>query len=179
MQIKFCLIPDESCYLNMKWSHRFSMMRNIHKKDKHLVEVHDFCFRIPRMSTINHLVGDSMIRARDQRVCSPVVSGSSSKVANIDGHWRLTWSLTSGSVRISRGASKLARTPHINKRKNIKQSKTCHINTQEQGFEGWTFEQGRKAWAMVFEERLIESSCFTWNSWWILEVKSWFLMPWL
>jgi len=62
------------------------MMRNIHKKDKHLVEVHDFCFRIPRMSTINHLVADSMIRAWDQRVCFPVVSSSSSKVTNIDGH---------------------------------------------------------------------------------------------
>jgi hypothetical protein len=47
-----------------------------------------------------------------------VVSGLSPVVANIDGHWRLTWLLTSGPVEISRGMRKLARTPHVNK-KNV------------------------------------------------------------
>jgi hypothetical protein len=38
-----------------------------------------------------------------------------------DGHWRLTWSLTSGPVRgISRGACKLAWTPILNKKKKNK-----------------------------------------------------------
>jgi hypothetical protein len=59
-----------------------------------------------------------MVRAWDQGVCSPVVLGSSPVVVNIDGHWRLTWSLTSGPVMISRGARKLARTPHINNNNN-------------------------------------------------------------
>ena len=47
-----------------------------------------------------------------------MVLGSSHVVVNIDGHWRLTWSLTSGPVKISRGARKLARTPHVNNNNN-------------------------------------------------------------
>ena len=38
-----------------------------------------------------------------------MISDSSPEVANIDGHWRLAWSLISGSVRISRGTCKLTR----------------------------------------------------------------------
>jgi hypothetical protein len=38
-------------------------------------------------------------------------------VANIDGHWRLIWSLTSGPVEISRGAHKLTLTPHVKRKK--------------------------------------------------------------
>jgi hypothetical protein len=46
----------------------------------------------------------------------PVISGSNPEIANIDGHWRLTWSLTSGSVGISRGTRKLAQTHHVNQK---------------------------------------------------------------
>jgi hypothetical protein len=51
-----------------------------------------------------------------------IISGSSPEVANIDGHWRLTWSLTSGSVGISRGARKLAQTHHVNQKTKKKSS---------------------------------------------------------
>jgi len=40
-----------------------------------------------------------------------LVSGSSLVIANIDDHWRLTWSFTSEPVEISRGARKLTQTP--------------------------------------------------------------------
>ena len=43
-----------------------------------------------------------------------VISDLSHVVANIDGHWRITWSLISGPVGISRGAHKLTGHPHIN-----------------------------------------------------------------
>jgi len=65
----------------------------------------------------NHLVVGLVVRAWDWDICSPVVSGSSLEIANIDDHLRLTWSLTSGSMRISWSARKLTRTLYVNKKK--------------------------------------------------------------
>jgi hypothetical protein len=45
-----------------------------------------------------------------------MILGSSLVVANIDGHWSLTWSLTSGLVGISRGTRKLTQTLHVNQK---------------------------------------------------------------
>jgi hypothetical protein len=53
-----------------------------------------------------------------------VISGLSHVVANIDGHWRITWSLISEPVGISRDARKLTGHPHINNDNNKK--KNCN-----------------------------------------------------
>lgn len=50
-----------------------------------------------------------------------VVSGSSHVIVNINGHWRFTWSLFLGPVRISRYTHKLTRTFYVNnKNKKLK-----------------------------------------------------------
>ena len=46
-----------------------------------------------------------------------VVLDLSPYTTNIDSYWRLTWSLISGLMGISRGACKLVRTPHVNNNK--------------------------------------------------------------
>jgi hypothetical protein len=43
-----------------------------------------------------------------------MISSSSPEIANINGHWSLTWSLTSGLIGISRDMHMLAETPHMN-----------------------------------------------------------------
>ena len=50
------------------------------------------------LSLFNHLGGGSMVRTWDQEVCS--LCGLRFKPCgySYDGHWRLTWSLTSGPV---------------------------------------------------------------------------------
>jgi hypothetical protein len=55
----------------------------------------------------NNIVDSSIIKTWNQGVCSLLISGSSHIVANIDGHWRFTWSLISEPVGISRGVRKL------------------------------------------------------------------------
>jgi hypothetical protein len=44
-----------------------------------------------------------------------IVLGSSHIITNIDGYWRLTWSLTSESIRMDRDAHKLILTSCLNK----------------------------------------------------------------
>jgi len=51
---------------------------------------------------MNHLVNDLVVRVWNQEVYSLVISSSSFEVANIDGHWRLTWLLTLRPIKISR-----------------------------------------------------------------------------
>jgi len=46
----------------------------------------------------NHLGGGTVIRAWDQEVCSFCGLRFESCGCSYDGHWRLTWSLTSGPV---------------------------------------------------------------------------------
>jgi len=46
----------------------------------------------------NHLDGDPMIRVWDQEVCSFCGLRFEPCGCSYDGHWRLTWSLTSGLV---------------------------------------------------------------------------------
>jgi len=44
-----------------------------------------------------------------------IVLGSSHIITNIDGYWRLTWPLTSESIRTDRDAHKLILTSYLNK----------------------------------------------------------------
>ena len=46
----------------------------------------------------NHLGGDPVVRAWDQEVCSLCGLRFEPCGCSYDGHWRLTWSLTSGPV---------------------------------------------------------------------------------
>ena len=46
----------------------------------------------------NHLGGGLVVRAWDQEVCSLCGLRFEPCGCSYDGHWRLTWSLTSGSV---------------------------------------------------------------------------------
>ena len=46
----------------------------------------------------NHLGGDSVIKAWDQEVCFICGLRFEPCGCSYDGHWRLTWSLTSGPV---------------------------------------------------------------------------------
>jgi hypothetical protein len=46
----------------------------------------------------NYLVGGPVVRAWDQEVCSLCGLRFESYGCLYDGHWRLTWSLTSGPV---------------------------------------------------------------------------------
>jgi len=46
----------------------------------------------------NHLVGGTVIKAWDQEVCSLCGLRFEPCGCSYDGHWRLTWSLTSGPV---------------------------------------------------------------------------------
>jgi hypothetical protein len=47
---------------------------------------------------INHLDGGPVVRAWDQEVCSLCGLRFEPCGCSYDGHWRLTWSLTSGPV---------------------------------------------------------------------------------
>ena len=46
----------------------------------------------------NHLGGDPVVRVWDQEVCSFCGLKFEPFGCSYDGHWRLTWSLTSGPV---------------------------------------------------------------------------------
>jgi hypothetical protein len=48
----------------------------------------------------NHLGGGPVVRAWDQEVCSLCGLKFEPCGCSYDGHWRLTWSLTSGPVRL-------------------------------------------------------------------------------
>jgi hypothetical protein len=55
-------------------------------------------YYLNKNSNCNHLGGGSVVRAWDQEVCS--LCGLRFKLCgcSYDGHWKLTWSLTSGPV---------------------------------------------------------------------------------
>ena len=57
---------------------------------------------IPHFSKIclvcNHLGGEPVVRVWDQEVCSLCGLRFEPCGCSYDGHWRLTWSLTSGPV---------------------------------------------------------------------------------
>jgi hypothetical protein len=48
--------------------------------------------------TINYLDGGSVVKACDQEVCFLCDLGFEPCGCSYDGHWRFTWSLTSGPV---------------------------------------------------------------------------------
>jgi hypothetical protein len=48
----------------------------------------------------NHLGGDPMIRVWDQEICSLCDLRFGPCGCSYDGHWRLTWSLISGPIRL-------------------------------------------------------------------------------
>ena len=50
--------------------------------------------------TINHLGGGPVVKAWDQEVCSLCGLRFEPCGCSYDGHWRLTWSLTSGPVEL-------------------------------------------------------------------------------
>ena len=52
------------------------------------------------LKQINHLGGGPMVRTWDQEVCSLCGLRFEPCGRSYDGHWRLTWSLTSGPVRL-------------------------------------------------------------------------------
>ena len=52
------------------------------------------------MAKSNHLGGGLVIKAWDQEVCSLYDLKFESCGYSYDGHWRLTWSLTSGPVEL-------------------------------------------------------------------------------
>jgi hypothetical protein len=45
-----------------------------------------------------------------------MILSSNHVIVNINNHWRLTWSLTSKPVEISRGMRKLVQTPQYKKK---------------------------------------------------------------
>jgi len=51
-----------------------------------------------KKNTPNHLDGDSVVRVWDKEVCSLCGLRFEPCGCSYDGHWRLTWSLTSGPV---------------------------------------------------------------------------------
>jgi hypothetical protein len=48
----------------------------------------------------NHLGGGPVVKTWDQKVCSPCGLKFEPCGCSYDGRWRLTWSLTSGPVRL-------------------------------------------------------------------------------
>ena len=59
---------------------------------------HDYSLYSIKNSLLNHLGGDPVVRAWDQEVCSLYGFRFEPCGCSYDGHWRLTWSLTSGPV---------------------------------------------------------------------------------
>ena len=55
---------------------------------------------VTKTQFINYLGADSVVRAWDQEVCSLCGLRFKSCGCSYDGHWRFTWSLTLGSVRL-------------------------------------------------------------------------------
>jgi len=59
---------------------------------------HRWLLVMPRNQESNHLGGGPEVRAWDQEVCSLCGLRFEPCGCSYDGHWRLTWSLTSGLV---------------------------------------------------------------------------------
>jgi len=53
-----------------------------------------------KRNNVNHLGGGPVVRVWDQEVCSLCGLKFEPCGCSYDGHWRLTWSLTSGPVRL-------------------------------------------------------------------------------
>ena len=70
--------------------------------------------RMSKKLILNHLGGDPMVRAWDQEVCSLCGLRFEPCGCSYDGHWRLKWSLTPGSVGLVEVRASWPRTPTLN-----------------------------------------------------------------
>jgi hypothetical protein len=61
---------------------------------------------------INHLGGGLVVRTWNQEVCSLCGLRFESRGCLYDDHWKLTWSLISGSVRLVEVRASWPRHPH-------------------------------------------------------------------
>jgi len=66
----------------------------------YLVDIRNLRNNLYISKFVNHLGGGSVVRAWDQEVCSLCGLRFEPCGCSYDGHWRLTWSLTSGPVEL-------------------------------------------------------------------------------
>ena len=125
-----------------------------------------------RNQMMNHLGGGSVVRAWDQEVCS--LCGLRFKPCgySYDGHWRLTWSLTSGPVGLVEVRASWPGHPRKTKKKKkpndggngpmksiTQQSK---ISMKRIGFKGimWRFEIHPNFWQF---SQVLQNACESLN----------------